>query len=100
MAKGPKPPKGGARNSHNRPSPGSQPRQIKITADEMYRSNNMYKDMMWKPGQVKTPEDMVVNEKSLEQLELLKALRFLMITKSYQEMQGMKKLDNYLILKL
>ena len=33
----------------------------------------MYKDMMWKSGQVKSPEDMVVNEKFLEQLELLKA---------------------------
>ena len=71
MAKGPKGPKGGAPRPPKRQSPGSQPGRI--TADEMYRSNNMYKDMMWKPGQVKTPEDMVVNEKFLEQLELLKA---------------------------
>lgn len=77
MAKGPKPPKGGngpvPRGKRAPPtnSPGSQPGRI--TADEMYKSNNMYKDMMWKPGQVKSPEDMVVNEKFLEQLELLKA---------------------------
>ena len=78
MVKQPKPPKGGApkqavpRGRRTPPKhPGSQPGRI--TADEMYKSNNMYKDMMWKPGQVKTPEDMVVNEKFLEQLELLKA---------------------------
>jgi len=79
MTKQPKPAKGGApkqpvqrARQAQPPSPGSQQGQ-KITADMLIDDLGMYKDLMYKQCQVKTPEGMQVNEKFLEQIELLKS---------------------------
>lgn len=71
MARKPKPAKGGNKKQPGIPSPNKGP---KITADMMIADSHRYEDLMYKPNQVKSPEDMPVNEKFLEQLEIIKSL--------------------------
>jgi len=44
----------------------------RLTAAEMLGGKNPYRDKMYSPGQVKSPDGMLVNEEFLKQLEILK----------------------------
>lgn len=79
VRKTPKPPKGGA--TRNQPPQGAAtPNQgNKVTADMLIADRHLYEDRMWKSGQVKNPEGMEVNEKFLEQLDIIKSFASLKI---------------------
>lgn len=70
MAKIPKPPKGGRRKATTQP-PGSTPAP-RVTAEMLALDAKKYKDLMWKPYQVKSPEGMETDENYLNQIDILK----------------------------
>jgi len=69
MVKRPKPPKGGKQHHPPQSPPGQ-----KLTVDMMLAEKDLYKDLMYKPGQVKDPDNMETVPQFLEQLEILKQI--------------------------
>jgi hypothetical protein len=65
---------------------------MKIPVDRMIADNQMYKDLMYKQGQVKSPEGMPVNDQFLEQIDILKSFSEVQvdsqILKKYETIYG------------